>query len=85
MLPRLPTVALLLLLLLGAAWSQSCSLKQDTLVAVYSDTSGGVGPGSSAWEEAFWSWWGASDARLKYLCLLLPSALSPLLPSPFAT
>eukprot|EP00854_Cymbomonas_tetramitiformis_P007953 gene7953-9448_t len=35
------------------------------MVAVYSDTNGGVGPGSAKWTQAFFSWWTDLNPELR--------------------
>ena len=53
----------------AAAASPSCSLRNDTAIAVFTDVSGGVGNGSSAWEHNFWSWWQRKDPRVTWQSL----------------
>jgi len=42
--------------------SAPCVITAKTVVAVYADTEGGVGPGSNEWTRAFFSWWRDGDA-----------------------
>uniref|UniRef100_A0A7S2R509 Biotin-protein ligase N-terminal domain-containing protein n=1 Tax=Rhizochromulina marina TaxID=1034831 RepID=A0A7S2R509_9STRA len=54
---------------LAAQPVRSCGLDESTVFAVYSDTFGGVGNGSSAWEQSFWSWWASADDDIRYALL----------------
>ena len=61
---------------LSFAASVPCPIKDSTLVVVYADENGGVGPSSHLWTTAFWTWWAAANSELKWVELTESAQLS---------